>query len=802
MAKIVHNSIHDTINDLLIEAEQRGVIQLKYTSDEWSGDTMAVGDKLMRNFGTCGYLGLENHPTLIEKSIEFTQKYGTQFSVSRTYLASKHSEHLESLLSSIFFNKPVITFTSTSLLHVAVIPSVIETKDVIILDQQCHVSIQTACQLLKAKGTTVDIIRHNNLEMLEQKILKYRDTCSKIWYMIDGVYSMYGDIAPIDALNQFMIKYPQLHLYVDDAHGMSWSGTNGCGQIYEACLKNGKTLYMSTMAKGFGVMGGIAVFPDMNWYQKVKIHGGALSYSHPIPPPIMGACIASAELHLNGSINALQNSLHEKLSFADVKFNSTDLPLLSNPNTPIKFVGTGQPVVGYNLNKRILDEGFYVNIGMFPAVPIKNTGLRFTITNHNSNQDISDLIDALAYHYPLALAEEEKTNNQVRKAFNLPLLSENETDELDPVDKPLFTVQREKTIKRIDQQTWDTLFMGKGNFDFEGLQIIEEGFSSNEKIEENWESEYILIRDQKEQVVLATFFTTGIVKDDLLSEAGISKSIEELRKEEPYYLCSKTLCLGSFFTEGEHLYYDKQHPLHKDAVHLLLQLLLKTQQDEGINNLILRDFSEDDHELFKLFYDEGFFKVQMPNANIITNLQEEKDKEYIELLSPKARRNIRSEVIKHLDLVTFEIKKTLTEEELHLFYSLYKQVAAKNFDINIFQYPFKLFQKINESTHWEFGVLRVKETNEIIGIEVCNLNGDSYVTMIMGFDDSKNLKYSVYKTILYFVVIHARLTNFQKLYFGFSADFEKKKLGSKQISKFAFVSTKDQFTYEQLETKH
>lgn len=799
MAKIVHNSIHDTINDLLIEAEQRGVIQLKYTSDEWSGDTMSVGNKLMRNFGTCGYLGLENHPTLIEKSIEFTQKYGTQFSVSRTYLASKHSEHLESMLSTIFFNKPVITFTSTSLLHVAVIPSVIETKDVIILDQQCHASIQTACQLLKAKGTTVDIIRHSNLEMLEQKILKYRDMCSKIWYMVDGVYSMYGDIAPIEALNQFMIKYPQLHLYVDDAHGMSWSGTNGCGQIYEACLQNGKTLYMSTMAKGFGVMGGIAVFPGMDWYQKVKIYGGALTHSHPIPPPIMGACIASAELHLNGEVIKFQQSLRDKLAFADLKFKETQLPLISNPDTPIKFVGTGQPIVGYNFNKRILDEGFYVNIGMFPAVPIKNTGLRFTITNHNSNQDISDLIDALAYHYPLALVEEEKTNNQVRKAFNLPLLSENETDELVSVEKPLFTVQREKTIKRIDKQTWDKLFMGKGNFDYEGLQIIEEGFSSNEKIEENWESEYILIRDQKEKVVLATFFTKGIVKDDLLSEAGISKSIEELRKEEPYYLCSKTLCLGSFFTEGEHLYYDKQHLLYKDAVHLLLQLLLKTQQDEGINNLIIRDLSDDDHELFKLFYDEGFFKVQMPNANIISNLQGEKDKEYIELLSPKARRNIRSEVIKHFDVVTFEIKKTLSEKELHLFYSLYTQVSTKNFDINIFQYPFKLFQKINESTDWEYGVLRVKDTKEIIGIIVSNINGDSYIPMVIGIDYRSNEVYNTYKSILYQTVLHARSSNFNKLFFGFSADFEKKKLGAKQTRKFAFVTSKDQFSFEVLE---
>ena len=798
MAKIVHNSIHDTINDLLIEAEQRGVIQLKYTSDAWSGDTMAVGEKLMRNFGTCGYLGLENHPTLIEKSIEFTQKYGTQFSVSRTYLASKHSEHLESLLSTIFFNKPVITFTSTSLLHVAVIPCVIENKDVIILDQQCHASIQSACQLLKAKGGIVDIIRHNNVEMLEQKILKYRDTCSKIWYMVDGVYSMFGDIAPIEALNRLMIKYPQLHLYVDDAHGMSWSGTNGCGQIYEACLKNGKTLYTSTMAKGFGVMGGIAVFPELDWYKKVKIYGGALTHSHPIPPPIMGACIASAELHLNGEIIKFQQSLKDKLKFAHLKFKETQLPLISNPDTPIKFVGTGQPVVGYNLNKRILDEGFYVNIGMFPAVPIKNTGLRFTITNHNSNQDISDLIDALAYHYPLALAEEEKTNNQVRKAFNLPLIEEDDIE----INAEVLTIQHESTINSLNQKEWDLLFKGKGNFDFASLQVLEQGFSGNQKEEENWETQYVIIRDKKNAIVVATFMTIGLVKDDLLSESGISQTIEDLRKEDPYYLCSRTLCLGSFFTEGEHLYYDKKHPFHKKAVHELIKFMINIQQEEGINNVILRDFSENDNELFKLFYDEGFFKVQMPNANIISNLQQEKDKEYIELLSPKARRNIRNEVFKNEELLDFEIKESLTESELECFYRLYSQVSSKNFDINIFRYPYKLFKTINAHKDWEFGILRIKETREIIGIDVCNLNADSYVTMIIGIDYSLNELYNTYKTMLYHVVLHARATNFNKLYFGFSADFEKKKLGAEQISKYAFISSKDQFSFEIIENIH
>ncbi len=120
--------------------------------------------------------------------------------------------------------------------------------------------------------------------------------------MIDGVYSMYGDVAPIDEINVLMAKYDKLYLYVDDAHGMSWSGNYGCGRLFTKTLKNKKTMYVTTMAKGFGAMGGIGVFPSKAWYDKLILHGGPLAYSHPLPPPMMGAAIGSAHIHLSPEI--------------------------------------------------------------------------------------------------------------------------------------------------------------------------------------------------------------------------------------------------------------------------------------------------------------------------------------------------------------------------------------------------------------------------------------------------------------------------------------------------------------------
>ena len=75
-----------------------------------------------------------------------------------------------------------------------------------------------------------------------------------------------------------------------------------------------------------------------------------------------------------------------------------NLPIVSNPETPIKFIGLGLPRIGYNMVKRMINDGFYCNLAIFPAVPETCTGLRFTITLHQSDKDIENMVNALAYH--------------------------------------------------------------------------------------------------------------------------------------------------------------------------------------------------------------------------------------------------------------------------------------------------------------------------------------------------------------------------------------------------------------------
>lgn len=795
MAKINHSNFIDTINDTFIEAEKRGVMRLSFDDMSWEGDTISVNNKPMVNFGTCGYMGLEQHPKVIENTIRYTQKYGTQFSVSRSYLMDQNSKNLENLLQDVFQGHPCITYSSTTLAHSSVLPIVVGRDDLIILDQQAHLSIQTAAQLMVPKGTTIEIIRHSSMDMLEHKIQKARNKYKKIWYMVDGVYSMHGDVAPIDEINELMRIYPELHLYVDDAHGMSWYGINGSGRIFDKTIRNGRTLYMSTMSKGFGCMGGIAVFPNQEWYEKVVYYGGPLAYSHPVPPPMLGAAIASAEIHLSDEIKTLQKELQSKIKLTNDLLSQTDLPVLSAPDTPIFYIGTGQPKVGYNLNKRILDEGYYVNLGIFPAVPVKNTGLRFTITNNNSFNQITTFIETLSNHYPKALAEEGRTNNDVRKAFKLPLLKKEEPVQeksKDKVDELQLTIFN--TIKDVDPVVWDYCFKDRGNFDWSALLGLEQAFSKNDKKEENWDFFYLIIRDKEDQLVLASYFTVGYFKDDMLYPENISDKIEKQREKDPYLMTSKLILMGSMFTEGNHLYIDTKSEKWEKAISLMCDKLFEIQDAESANGIMLRDFNESAHLISDIFHNKGYFKMFMPTSNIIEDLQSRED--YFESLSAKGRRNVRKEVLKFYDEFTFTIEERLTDTEIENLYTLYENVFNRNVAFNIFKYPKKLFTSMSDHPEWEFAVLKQKD--DIKSIVCCYKGVNAYFPLVMGIKE-EDTEASYYRQALYRLVLSAKERGFDSVHLGFTADIEKKKLGATQKNKIAFVNLKDHFNLEQLE---
>ncbi len=808
MAKINHNNSLDTIDELLTDAKQRGVVHLIADVNAISGRKLPVSNKELLNFGTCGYLGLELDQRLKDGAIDFTQKYGTQYGISRGYLSSGINELLEQYLSEMFGGRRIITYSSTSSAHISVIPTLITQEDAVILDQQVHFSVQTAAQMLRQRGVPIEMIRHSSMEMLEKQVIQLSQKHKKVWYLVDGVYSMYGDVAPLDDLLYLMDKYEQLHVYVDDAHGMSWHGKNGTGYVNSKVPGHDKVMHMTTMGKGFGVTGGLAVFPNEELYRKVRIFGGPLIYSHPLSPPIIGAAIASAKIHLSEDIYRIQKELRENIDYCSQLLSKTDLIIMSDPLTPIGFVGMGQPKVGYNMVKRLLNDGFFVNLALFPAVSLRNTGVRFSVNRHVEKVEIKQFVDALVYHYPKALEEEGKTIDDVRKVFKTEkekVISQN----FAPVVKNSidnFIIQEARSIKEIDKQEWDRLLGENGNFDWEGLLSLEDVFSNNPKPEENWDFYYFIIRDKDKQPVLATFFSAGILKDDMLALESVSVQIEEKRESEPYYLTSKTLTMGSVLSEGHHYYINRSHPKWEQAFTLLIEKVINIQESINANTLLLRDFDKEDIQLEKLFIKEGLAVIDMPNSNIIDNMVWNTKECLLESMSHRNKKNLRTEVFRHEHAFEIEYKKELTDEEAEYYYNLYINVEHRNRGVNMFDYPKDIVKKLSKHPNWEFIILKLKPEfdprpeRKAVAVVWAYITDTHISPMIAGLDYNFNSEFKVYKQVIYQVLKRARMLNLSKAYLGLSADIDKHKFGAIAHARVAYIQAKDNYNMEVIES--
>ncbi|WP_188302399.1 aminotransferase class I/II-fold pyridoxal phosphate-dependent enzyme [Streptomyces sp. CBMA123] len=414
-----YQSSADTAERLIAEAMRQGTSHLATGLDAPPGTYLRIGGRDLLNFGTCGYLSLEQEEQIRRGAVDATERFGVQFSVSRGYVASGLNLELEGLLREMYDGHPVLVYSSTSLCHISVLPALLGAGDLAVLDQQVHFSVQTAAQLGRQQGVELAMVRHNDLGALERRLRRAQGTGERVWYLIDGVYSMFGDVAPVEDLARLMAAYPALHLYVDDAHGMSWYGRHGAGYVFEKLGRHlgGRVVLVTTLAKGFGTIGGVAVFPTEEAFHRVEVNGGPLMYSHPLPPPMLGAAIASARIHLSTRIGALQAELAERREYCNELLAAAGLPVVSDPRTPVYFIGLGEPEVSYGMVRRVLDDGFYVNQSSFPLVPLKKSGLRFTLTRHVGRDHIRGLVEAVAHHLPRALREAGRTMADVRTAF-------------------------------------------------------------------------------------------------------------------------------------------------------------------------------------------------------------------------------------------------------------------------------------------------------------------------------------------------------------------------------------------------
>lgn len=409
----------EIVNQVASIAAKLGIVHNSTDDEILDGRHITIRGKKMLYFGSCGYLGLEHDPRIKAGAIEAVNKYGTQFSSSRAYVSSSYYQQSEELLKKMFFGKPLLLLQSLTVGHMSNIPILVGNDDAVIMDAQVHDSVQTAVQLLRNRDIHIELIRHNRIDMLESRIKALKDDYRKIWYMADGVYSMQGDFAPVKELYKLADQYEQLHLYLDDIHGMSWAGPNGTGYVTSQGEYHPRLFLTTGLTKAFGTSGGLLVYPEEQSFNLIKNTSKAFIFSIQMPPMVLGATVESAKIHLSNEIYSFQDELRLKMEYFNNTAKKLGLPLINETLSPIGFIGVGKPDVGYNMVKRMMNQGYYFNLSVFPSVSYNNTGLRIPMNRLHTYEDIDNILNEIATQLPQALEDSKSSMSEIYKHFKL-----------------------------------------------------------------------------------------------------------------------------------------------------------------------------------------------------------------------------------------------------------------------------------------------------------------------------------------------------------------------------------------------
>ena len=468
------------------------------------------------------------------------------------------------------------------------------------------------------------------------------------------------------------------------------------------------------------------------------------------------------------------------------------MPLVHFNDTPIFFVGVGLPSVGNNLLQKMKSDGFYQNLGIFPAVPMKNTGVRFTITRLNTYKQIDNMVIQLAKNFNLAMTEENYTMEKLSKAFKIDFNNrdiDNSIKSLINQSKLKITVNH--SIKDIPVKEWNKNHENEGTFNHEGLKLLERTFNDKKNIENKWNFDYITIRDLNDKVILSTFCTTSLSKDDMFSSAETSEIVEQIRRKNKYHLTSRVLTIGSLFTEGNHLYIDYKSNLWKEACLLLMDKLTELQEKHKANTIMLRDFSSVPRELSKLFTENGYLKIETFEDNSVHKPYGTID-ELMNRVTKKKRKFLRDKVLPFTENYKACVNNNANLIEIEKWYELYSNVYNRKKEINTFKLPFKLFKEIALDKNWEVIELKRTLTNETVAVMLCHIAKKHTSTMLVGLNYNYQEE-KIYQQLLINCVIRAKKLKKEKVLMGVTASFEKRKLGADQKSLCAFVQSEDHF---------
>ena len=379
----------DWITQELEGLKSTGLYNRIRTISSPQGAWLVVDGRKVLNFCSNNYLGLANHPKLVSAAKKAVDEMGIGPAAVRT-IAGTMTLHLEleKRLAAFKGVEAAITFQSGFTANLATIPALVGKEDVIFSDRLNHASIIDGCRL---SGGKIIPYEHCDATSLEAVIKENLSQFRRAIIITDGVFSMDGDVAPLDKIYEVAKKYDIL-LMVDDAHGEGVLGRGGRGIVDQFGLHGKVDVEVGTMSKAFGVVGGVVAGTPIivEW---LRLRGRPFLFSSAVTVPDAAACIAA--LDVLESSTELVDRLWDNTKYfkGEIKKLGLNTGLSTTPITPIIL---GEAPLAQQFSRELFESGVFAMALGYPTVPQGKARIRVMISAAHTKGDLDKGLEAFA----------------------------------------------------------------------------------------------------------------------------------------------------------------------------------------------------------------------------------------------------------------------------------------------------------------------------------------------------------------------------------------------------------------------
>ncbi len=340
------------------------------------------------NLASNNYLGLANHPKLVEAAIEATRRYGAGSGAVRTIAGTMtlHVE-LEQRIARFKRVEACVVFQSGFTANAGTVAAILGPEDTIISDELNHASIIDGCRLSKAR---IRIFPHRDFEAAGRMLAELDGTPGRKLLITDGVFSMDGDIAPLPVLVELAERHGAI-MMVDDAHASGVLGRNGRGTIDHFNLHGRVDIQVGTLSKAIGCLGGyICGSRDLIEYLYHRGRPFLFSTSH--PPAVAAACLAAFDL-LEQEPERIEKLWENTRYFKEqLRREGFDTGISETPITPIM---VGDAALAHAFSQALFEEGLMATGIGYPTVPRGKARIRTIVTAVHTREHLDRALEIL-----------------------------------------------------------------------------------------------------------------------------------------------------------------------------------------------------------------------------------------------------------------------------------------------------------------------------------------------------------------------------------------------------------------------